>query len=124
MSALSSAVPVSRLPFLAALHRLRVDGCLGSRFLRTGRGPRKEGQPRGARSDPAPAPRYNEALLEEGRTMRRLRHRRVVKLLGVIVEEGSYSLVMEHMEQGDLMRVLKAQVRLPRPPAPVPRSPV
>uniref|UniRef100_A0AAA9RUQ4 Receptor interacting serine/threonine kinase 1 n=1 Tax=Bos taurus TaxID=9913 RepID=A0AAA9RUQ4_BOVIN len=53
---------------------------------------------------------YNEALLEEGRMMHRLRHRRVVKLLGVIMEEGSYSLVMEYMEQGDLMRVLKAQI--------------
>uniref|UniRef100_A0A4W2BPW3 Receptor interacting serine/threonine kinase 1 n=1 Tax=Bos indicus x Bos taurus TaxID=30522 RepID=A0A4W2BPW3_BOBOX len=56
---------------------------------------------------------YNEALLEEGRMMHRLRHRRVVKLLGVIMEEGSYSLVMEYMEQGDLMRVLKAQVSIP-----------
>ncbi|MXQ96928.1 hypothetical protein E5288_WYG014893 [Bos mutus] len=45
--------------------------------------------------------------------MHRLRHRRVVKLLGVIMEEGSYSLVMEYMEQGDLMRVLKAQVSIP-----------
>ena len=50
--------------------------------------------------------------------MHRLRHRRVVKLLGVIMEEGSYSLVMEYMEQGDLMRVLKAQVRLARPASP------
>ncbi|XDB63114.1 PREDICTED: receptor-interacting serine/threonine-protein kinase 1 isoform X1 [Capra hircus] len=56
---------------------------------------------------------YNEALLEEGRMMHRLRHCRVVKLLGVIMEEGSYSLVMEYMEQGDLMRVLKAQVSIP-----------
>lgn len=56
--------------------------------------------------------------------MHRLRHCRVVKLLGVIMEEGSYSLVMEYMEQGDLMRVLKAQVRLARPPAPVPQTPV
>ncbi|XP_069419040.1 receptor-interacting serine/threonine-protein kinase 1 isoform X4 [Ovis canadensis] len=45
--------------------------------------------------------------------MHRLRHCRVVKLLGVIMEEGSYSLVMEYMEQGDLMRVLKAQVSIP-----------
>ena len=50
--------------------------------------------------------------------MHRLRHHRVVKLLGVIMEEGSYSLVMEYMEQGDLMRVLKAQVRLARPASP------
>ncbi|XP_040105291.1 receptor-interacting serine/threonine-protein kinase 1 isoform X2 [Oryx dammah] len=56
---------------------------------------------------------YNEALLEEGRMMHRLRHCRVVKLLGVIMEEGSYSLVMEYMEQGDLMRVLKAQASIP-----------
>ncbi|XP_008587229.1 PREDICTED: receptor-interacting serine/threonine-protein kinase 1 isoform X1 [Galeopterus variegatus] len=58
-------------------------------------------------------PRYNEALLEEGKMMHRLRHSRVVKLLGIIIEEGNYSLVMEYMEKGNLMRVLKAEVSIP-----------
>ncbi|XP_027458563.1 receptor-interacting serine/threonine-protein kinase 1 isoform X3 [Zalophus californianus] len=57
--------------------------------------------------------RYNESLLEEGKMMHRLRHNRVVKLLGVIMEEGSYSLVMEYMEKGNLMHVLKAEVSIP-----------
>ncbi|XP_037374461.2 receptor-interacting serine/threonine-protein kinase 1, partial [Talpa occidentalis] len=51
---------------------------------------------------------YNEALLEEGKMMRRLRHSRVVELLGVIMEEGNYCLVMEFMEKGNLMHVLQA----------------
>lgn len=42
--------------------------------------------------------------------MHRLRHSRVVKLLGIILEEGNYSLVMEFMEKGNLMHVLKAEV--------------
>ncbi|KAK7802296.1 hypothetical protein U0070_012818 [Myodes glareolus] len=53
---------------------------------------------------------YNEALLEEGKMMHRLRHIRVVKLLGIIIEDGNYSLVMEFMEKGNLMHVLKAEV--------------
>ncbi|KAL2791273.1 receptor-interacting serine/threonine-protein kinase 1 isoform 3, partial [Daubentonia madagascariensis] len=53
---------------------------------------------------------YNESLLEEGKMMNRLRHSRVVKLLGIIMEEGNYSLVMEYMEKGNLMRVLKAEI--------------
>ncbi|XP_060019783.1 receptor-interacting serine/threonine-protein kinase 1 isoform X1 [Lagenorhynchus albirostris] len=56
---------------------------------------------------------YDEALLEEGRMMHRLRHSRVVKLLGVIMEDGNYSLVMEYVEKGDLMRALKAQISIP-----------
>ncbi|XP_007452170.1 PREDICTED: receptor-interacting serine/threonine-protein kinase 1 [Lipotes vexillifer] len=56
---------------------------------------------------------YDEALLEEGRMMHRLRHSRVVKLLGVIMEDGNYSLVMEYVEKGDLMRTLKAQISIP-----------
>ncbi|ERE77937.1 receptor-interacting serine/threonine-protein kinase 1 isoform 1 [Cricetulus griseus] len=56
---------------------------------------------------------YNEALLEEGKMMHRLRHSRVVKLLGVILEEGNYSLVMEYMEKGNLMHVLKAEISVP-----------
>lgn len=42
--------------------------------------------------------------------MHKLTHHRVVKLLGVIMEEGNYSLVMEFMEKGNLMGVLKAEV--------------
>lgn len=56
---------------------------------------------------------YNEALLEEGKMMHRLRHIRVVKLLGIIIEEGNYSLVMEYMEKGNLMHVLQAQISIP-----------
>ncbi|XP_005398956.1 PREDICTED: receptor-interacting serine/threonine-protein kinase 1 [Chinchilla lanigera] len=56
---------------------------------------------------------YNESLLEEGKMMYRLSHNRVVKLLGVIIEEGKYSLVMEFMEKGNLMNVLKAQISIP-----------
>ena len=42
--------------------------------------------------------------------MHRLRHERVVKLLGLIIEDGNYCLVMEYMEKGNLMHVLKAEV--------------
>ncbi|XP_057411385.1 receptor-interacting serine/threonine-protein kinase 1 [Balaenoptera acutorostrata] len=56
---------------------------------------------------------YSEALLEEGRVMHRLQHSRVVQLLGVIMEDGNYSLVMEYLEKGDLMHVLKAQISIP-----------
>lgn len=42
--------------------------------------------------------------------MHKLRHQRVVKLLGIIIEEGNYSLVMEYMEKGNLMHVLKTEV--------------
>lgn len=47
--------------------------------------------------------------------MHRLRHERVVKLLGIIIEEGNYCLVMEYMEKGNLMHVLKAEVWGPLP---------
>ncbi|KAM9233109.1 receptor-interacting serine/threonine-protein kinase 1 isoform 2-T4 [Dugong dugon] len=56
---------------------------------------------------------YNESLLEEGKMMHRLNHNRVVKLLGVIIEDGNYSLVMEYMEKGNLMQVLKGEVSIP-----------
>ncbi|XP_078224568.1 receptor-interacting serine/threonine-protein kinase 1 isoform X2 [Callithrix jacchus] len=56
---------------------------------------------------------HNEALLEEAKMMNRLRHSRVMKLLGVIIEEGNYSLVMEYMEKGNLMHVLKAEMSTP-----------
>ncbi|NXR64958.1 RIPK1 kinase, partial [Rhadina sibilatrix] len=49
---------------------------------------------------------YNLSLLEEGRIMRRLQHDRVVKLLGVILEDGNYSLVMEYVDRGNMMKVL------------------
>ncbi|NXG73087.1 RIPK1 kinase, partial [Baryphthengus martii] len=50
---------------------------------------------------------YNDSLLEEGRIMRRLQHDRVVKLLGIILEDGNYSLVMEYMDRGNMMKVLQ-----------------
>ncbi|XP_077209182.1 receptor-interacting serine/threonine-protein kinase 1 [Paroedura picta] len=49
----------------------------------------------------------NASLLEEGKIMQKLNHDRVVKLLGVILEDGNYSLVMEYVHKGNLMRVLK-----------------
>ncbi|XP_053570643.1 receptor-interacting serine/threonine-protein kinase 1 isoform X2 [Bombina bombina] len=55
---------------------------------------------------------YNEALLEEGKIMHRLNHDRVVKLLGLILENGNYSLVMEYMTKGNLCNVLQ-QVTVP-----------
>ncbi|XP_076999539.1 receptor-interacting serine/threonine-protein kinase 1 isoform X2 [Tamandua tetradactyla] len=56
---------------------------------------------------------YNESLLEEGKMMHRLKHSRVVKLLGFIMEDGIYSLVMEYMERGNLMQVLKGEISIP-----------
>ncbi|XP_070798641.1 receptor-interacting serine/threonine-protein kinase 1 [Pituophis catenifer annectens] len=50
----------------------------------------------------------NNSLLEEGMIMHKLNHDRVVKLLGVIMEDGNYSLVIEYIRKGDLMSVLKA----------------
>ncbi|KAJ7338485.1 hypothetical protein JRQ81_012377 [Phrynocephalus forsythii] len=50
----------------------------------------------------------NTSLLEEGKIMQKLNHDRVVKLLGVILEDGNYSLVMEYVRRGNLMSVLKA----------------
>uniref|UniRef100_A0A674JDE6 Receptor interacting serine/threonine kinase 1 n=1 Tax=Terrapene triunguis TaxID=2587831 RepID=A0A674JDE6_9SAUR len=50
---------------------------------------------------------YNASLLEEGKIMRKLSHDRVVKLLGIILEDGNYSLVMEYVHKGNLMKVLK-----------------
>ncbi|KFO06378.1 Receptor-interacting serine/threonine-protein kinase 1, partial [Balearica regulorum gibbericeps] len=50
---------------------------------------------------------YNDSLLEEGRIMRRLQHDRVVKLLGIILEDGNYSLVMEYVDRGNMMKVLQ-----------------
>ncbi|XP_068019126.1 receptor-interacting serine/threonine-protein kinase 1 isoform X1 [Melanerpes formicivorus] len=50
---------------------------------------------------------YNDSLLEEGRIMRKLQHDRVVKLLGIILEDGNYSLVMEYVNRGNMMKVLQ-----------------
>ncbi|KAM7177099.1 receptor-interacting serine/threonine-protein kinase 1 isoform 1-T4 [Macrochelys suwanniensis] len=50
---------------------------------------------------------YNASLLEEGKIMHKLSHDRVVKLLGIILEDGNYSLVMEYVHKGNLMKVLK-----------------
>ncbi|NXP02880.1 RIPK1 kinase, partial [Thinocorus orbignyianus] len=55
---------------------------------------------------------YNASLLEEGKIMRKLQHDRVVKLLGIILEDGNYSLVMEYVDRGNMMKVLQ-KVPLP-----------
>ncbi|XP_027032854.1 receptor-interacting serine/threonine-protein kinase 1 isoform X1 [Tachysurus fulvidraco] len=47
------------------------------------------------------------SLLEEGSLMKRLNHERVVKLLGVILEERDYSLVMELIPKGNLLVMLQ-----------------
>lgn len=39
--------------------------------------------------------------------MSRLNHQRVVKLLGVILEDGDYSLVMELIPKGNLLTMLE-----------------
>ncbi|XP_067857857.1 receptor-interacting serine/threonine-protein kinase 1 isoform X2 [Heptranchias perlo] len=51
---------------------------------------------------------YNSSLLEEGKMMHKLNHDRVIKLIGVILEDGNYSLVMEFMENGNLLQLLKS----------------
>ncbi|XP_075069092.1 receptor-interacting serine/threonine-protein kinase 1 [Mixophyes fleayi] len=50
---------------------------------------------------------YNKDLLEEGEIMYKLNHERVVKLLGIILEDGNYALVIEYMPKGNLLSVLK-----------------
>lgn len=49
---------------------------------------------------------HRQSLLDEGSLMRRLNHERVVKLLGVILEDGDYSLVMELIPKGNLLNML------------------
>ncbi|XP_067910774.1 receptor-interacting serine/threonine-protein kinase 1 [Heterodontus francisci] len=51
---------------------------------------------------------YNSSLLEEGKMMHKLNHDRVIKLIGVILEDGNYSLVMEFMENGNLLQLLQS----------------
>lgn len=48
-----------------------------------------------------------KSLLEEGNLMTRLNHERVVKLLGVILEDGDYSLVLELIPKGNLLAMLE-----------------
>ncbi|NXU50721.1 RIPK1 kinase, partial [Turnix velox] len=50
---------------------------------------------------------YNASLLEEGKIMHKLQHDRVVKLLGIVLEDGNYSLVMEYVDRGNMMKVLQ-----------------
>ncbi|KAM6948723.1 receptor-interacting serine/threonine-protein kinase 1 [Aplochiton taeniatus] len=53
-----------------------------------------------------------QSLQEEGSLMTQLNHKRVVKLLGVIMEDGDYSLVMELIPKGNLFVMLQ-QVSVP-----------
>ncbi|XP_069586840.1 receptor-interacting serine/threonine-protein kinase 1 isoform X2 [Ranitomeya imitator] len=55
---------------------------------------------------------YNNDLYEEGKIMYKLSHERIVKLLGIILEDGNYALVIEYMTKGNLLHVLK-QVTVP-----------
>ncbi|KAG5286728.1 hypothetical protein AALO_G00018120 [Alosa alosa] len=50
---------------------------------------------------------HRQSLLDEGSLMKRLNHERVVKLLGVILEDGDYSLVMELIPKGNLLNMLE-----------------
>nr|XP_055057126.1 receptor-interacting serine/threonine-protein kinase 1 isoform X1 [Misgurnus anguillicaudatus] len=51
--------------------------------------------------------RLKQSLLDEGSLMSRLNHHRVVKLLGVILEDYDYSLVMELIPKGNLLNMLE-----------------
>ncbi|XP_046883205.1 receptor-interacting serine/threonine-protein kinase 1 [Hypomesus transpacificus] len=53
-----------------------------------------------------------KCLLEEGSLMTKLNHERVVKLLGVILDDGDYSLVLELIPKGNLQAMLD-QVQVP-----------
>ncbi|XP_061110780.1 receptor-interacting serine/threonine-protein kinase 1-like [Conger conger] len=55
---------------------------------------------------------YKQSLMEEGNLMLKLNHKRIVKLLGVILENGAYSLVMELIPKGNLMSLLQ-EVNVP-----------
>lgn len=46
-------------------------------------------------------------LIEEGSIMASLNHERVVKLLGVIMEDRNCSLVMEFIPRGNLLVMLE-----------------
>ncbi|XP_069047014.1 receptor-interacting serine/threonine-protein kinase 1 isoform X2 [Lepisosteus oculatus] len=47
-----------------------------------------------------------KSLIYEGNIMHKLNHERIVKLLGVILEDGAYSLVMEYVPKGNLLSML------------------
>lgn len=51
------------------------------------------------------------SLLEEGSIMASLNHERVVKLLGVIMEDKDCSLVMELLPRGNLLAMLETVSR-------------
>lgn len=51
--------------------------------------------------------RQKSSLVAEGSLMSRLKHERVVKLLGVILEDRDYSLVMELIPKGNLLAMLQ-----------------
>lgn len=51
--------------------------------------------------------RSQKSLLEEGNVMASLTHDRVVKLLGVIMEDRDCSLVMELIPRGNLSSLLE-----------------
>lgn len=55
--------------------------------------------------------RQKQSLLDEGSLMSRLNHQRVVKLLGVILEDGDYSLVMELIPKGNLLTMLETVIK-------------
>ncbi|KAM9308283.1 receptor-interacting serine/threonine-protein kinase 1 [Gastrophryne carolinensis] len=55
---------------------------------------------------------YKHDLLQEGIIMSRLNNERIVKLLGVILEDCNYALVIEYMTKGNLLNVLK-QTKVP-----------
>lgn len=52
-----------------------------------------------------------KSLLEEGNIMASLNHERVVKLLGVIMEDKDCSLVMELIPRGNLLVMLQTVSR-------------
>lgn len=52
-----------------------------------------------------------KSLLEEGNIMASLKHERVVKLLGVIMEDKDCSLVMELLPRGNLLVMLQTVSR-------------
>lgn len=54
-----------------------------------------------------------KSLLEEGNIMASLNHERVVKLLGVIMEDKDCSLVMELIPRGNLLVMLQTVSTLP-----------
>ncbi|XP_023671406.2 receptor-interacting serine/threonine-protein kinase 1 [Paramormyrops kingsleyae] len=53
-----------------------------------------------------PNDKYKKSLMEEGRILHKLNHKRIVKLLGLIMEDGAYSLVMEFISRGNLLAML------------------